>query len=58
MANVKKVDLEIEGMHCNSCASGIQMVLQSTDGVLSASASYDSKRARLSLTKIRLALIQ
>jgi len=47
MANVKKVDLEIEGMHCNSCASGIQMVLQSTDGVLSASASYDSKKGEV-----------
>ena len=47
MANVKKVDLEIQGMHCNSCASGIQMVLQSTDGVLSASASYDSKKGEV-----------
>lgn len=43
MASVKKVNLKIDGMHCNSCASGIQMVLQSTDGVVNAKASYDTK---------------
>lgn len=47
MAQTKKVLLNIEGMHCNSCASGIQMVLQSTDGVINASASYDSKKGEV-----------
>lgn len=44
MASSKKVSLNIQGMHCGSCASGIQMVLQNTDGVLNASASYDTKK--------------
>ena len=47
MPSIKKVPLAIEGMHCNSCASGIQMVLQSTDGVINASASYDSKKGEV-----------
>jgi len=47
MAKITKKYLNIEGMHCNSCASGIQMVLQGTDGVLSASASYDSKKGEV-----------
>lgn len=47
MPKIKKVGLAIEGMHCNSCSSGIQMVLQGTDGVLNASANYDSKRGEV-----------
>lgn len=47
MPQVKKIGLNIEGMHCNSCASGIQMVLQSTDGVINASASYDTKKGEV-----------
>jgi len=47
MPKVKKVGLAIEGMHCNSCASGIQLVLQSTDGVINASASYDTKKGEV-----------
>ena len=47
MPILKKVSLDIGGMHCNSCASGIQMVLQSTDGVINASASYDSKKGEV-----------
>ena len=47
MPNIKKVPLAIEGMHCNSCAAGIQLVLQNTDGVLNASANYDSKKGEV-----------
>jgi len=47
MPKIKKVGLSIAGMHCNSCASGIQMVLQSTDGVINASASYDTKKGEV-----------
>ena len=43
MANIKKVQFNIEGMHCGSCAAGIQMLLQSTDGVTSSWADYDKK---------------
>jgi len=47
MPQIKKIALDIAGMHCNSCASGIQMVLQSTDGVVNASASYDTKKGEV-----------
>lgn len=47
MAQIKKVALNIAGMHCNSCSSGIQMVLQSTDGVINASANYESKKGEV-----------
>lgn len=47
MAQTKKVNLAISGMHCASCASGIQMVLQNTNGVLNASASYDTKKGEV-----------
>ncbi|OGH13546.1 MAG: hypothetical protein A3H50_00340 [Candidatus Levybacteria bacterium RIFCSPLOWO2_02_FULL_37_10] len=53
MAQVKKVTLNIQGMHCNSCASGIQMVLQSTDGVLNASANYDAKKGEVEFDEER-----
>ena len=39
----QKIKLSIEGMHCGSCAAGIQMLLQNTEGVINASADYDSK---------------
>ena len=39
----KKIKFSIEGMHCGSCAAGVQMVLISTEGVTEASADYSKK---------------
>lgn len=47
MPKVTKKAFNIEGMHCNSCASGIQMVLQNTEGVLNASSDYPSKKGEV-----------
>lgn len=41
----KKIQLNIEGMHCDSCAIGIQMVLQNTEGVLKSFVDYSKKSA-------------
>ena len=41
---MEKVDLHIEGMHCGSCAIGIQMLTSQMDGVKSAEVSYDGKK--------------
>ncbi|MBI1839015.1 MAG: heavy-metal-associated domain-containing protein [Candidatus Colwellbacteria bacterium] len=41
---MEKVDLKIEGMHCGSCAIGIQMLVSQMDGVKSVEVSYDDKR--------------
>lgn len=42
---MEKIELNVEGMHCGSCAIGIQMVVSQMDGVVSASADYDKKKA-------------
>lgn len=41
---MEKIELNIEGMHCGSCAIGIQMLVSGMDGVKSAEVSYDTKR--------------
>ena len=41
---MEKIDLHIEGMHCGSCAIGIQMLTSQMDGVKSAEVSYDGKK--------------
>ncbi len=41
---MEKVDLHIEGMHCGSCAVGIQMLTTQMDGVKSAEVSYEGKK--------------
>lgn len=41
---MEKVTLNIEGMHCGSCAVGIQMLTTQLDGVKSAEVSYEGKK--------------
>lgn len=41
---MEKLDLHIEGMHCGSCAVGIQMLVSQMDGVKSIEVSYEGKR--------------
>ena len=52
----KKVQFSIEGMHCGSCAAGIKMVLDNTDGVLSASADWDSKNVEVEYDEEKIKL--
>jgi len=40
-----KVDMNIGGMHCGACATGIQMIVSGMDGVSSAFVDYDAKKA-------------
>ena len=40
MANTKK-EFKIDGMHCGSCAIGIQMILTNTDGVSGADITFE-----------------
>ena len=39
-----KVDLHIEGMHCGSCALGIQMLVSQIDGVSQTTVDYEGKK--------------
>ena len=41
---MEKIELHIEGMHCGSCAVGIQMLTSQMDGVSSATVSYEGKQ--------------
>lgn len=38
-----KMHLEISGMHCGACATGIQMLVSQMDGVTNISVNYDKK---------------
>jgi P-type Cu+ transporter len=41
---MEKIDMHIEGMHCGSCAVGIQMLTSQMDGVKSVEVSYEGKK--------------
>ena len=41
---MEKLELHIEGMHCGSCAIGIQMLTTQMDGVKFAEVSYNDKK--------------
>jgi copper chaperone CopZ len=41
---MEKIELNIEGMHCGGCATGIQMVTEQLDGVTSAFVDLDGKK--------------
>jgi len=41
---MEKVEMHIEGMHCGSCAVGIQMLVSGLDGVKSVEVSYEGKK--------------
>jgi copper chaperone CopZ len=44
---IQKLHLEIGGMHCGACATGIQMVTEGVDGVSNSFFSYDLKNGDL-----------
>ena len=41
---MEKLEMNIEGMHCGACATGIQMVTSGLDGVQSVFVDYDGKK--------------
>ena len=40
---MEKLHINIEGMHCGACATGIQMLVSQMDGVASIMVDYDKK---------------
>jgi copper chaperone CopZ len=40
------IELNIVGMHCGGCATGIQMVTEQLDGVSSAFVDLDAKKGK------------
>lgn len=43
--------VEVEGMHCKSCAAGIETFLKSQDGIEDAEVSYDNGKIEIEYTK-------
>lgn len=41
---MEKLEMDIQGMHCGSCAIGIQMITSQIDGVTSSEVSYEGKK--------------
>ena len=41
---MEKIDLHIEGMHCGSCATGIQMLVSQMDGAGEVFVDYKEKK--------------
>mgnify|MGYP001581621769 CR=1 FL=1 len=41
---MEKLELKIEGMHCGSCAIGIQMLVSGLEGVKSSEVDYEGKK--------------
>ena len=42
---MKKIKLNIEGMHCTGCSTRLEKVLNNVDGVESAKVSLEEKKA-------------
>jgi copper chaperone CopZ len=39
-----KIEMKIDGMHCGACATGIQMLTSSMDGVKEVFVDYEAKK--------------
>lgn len=46
---MEKITLDIGGMHCGACATGIQMLVSGMDGVKSIFVDYDKKKGEVEL---------
>ena len=46
---METIELNIEGMHCGACATGIQMIASGIDGVESACVDYDEKKGKFDI---------
>ena len=51
---MQKVTFNIEGMHCGSCAIGIQMLTSQMDGVKSAEVSYEGKKGNFEFDEAKV----
>lgn len=48
------INLNIEGMHCGGCATGIQMVTEQLDGVSSAFVDLDGKKGTWEVDSVKV----
>jgi Cu+-exporting ATPase len=52
---MEKITLNIEGMHCGACATGIQMLVSTMEGVKSVFVDYEGKKSTVEFdpTKVK-----
>lgn len=55
---MEKTNLDIEGMHCGACATGIQMLVSGMDGVQNVFVDYNAKKGNLEYDKSKVSLDQ
>ena len=51
---MQKIDLKIEGMHCGACATGIQMLVSTMDGVASIFVDYEGKKGTVEFDEAKV----
>jgi P-type Cu+ transporter len=51
-----KIDMQIGGMHCGACATGIQMLISGMDGVQSVFVDYEGKKGMFEFDESKVTL--
>ena len=51
---MEKITLQIGGMHCGACATGIQMLTSGMDGVKSAFVDYEGKKGDFEFDPVKV----
>ena len=51
---MEKIHINIDGMHCGACATGIQMLVSQMDGVSSATVDYNKKSGDIEYDSLRV----
>ncbi len=55
---MEKTTLNIEGMHCGACATGINMLVSGMDGVKTITVDYNTKKGDLEYDPSKVTLDQ
>ena len=50
---MKKIELKIDGMHCDGCAKRLENALKKKENIKSAEVSFEEKKAVIEFDKIK-----
>ena len=53
---MQKIELQIEGMHCGACATGIQMLVSQLEGVKSVFVDYVGKKGTIEFDSTKVTI--
>jgi len=51
---MKHITLNIEGMHCGSCSTSIELMLSNTSGINSVKVDFNSKKADIDFDETKI----